>query len=212
MANVEGRDGGRRAMVVGAGAVGICAALQLQRRGFAVTVVEEGEPGFGASYGNSGMLVADTAMPTAQPGVLAKVPRWLLDPLGPLTVRLRYLPAAMPWLMRYVASGTRRQVFHVASALQTLHRTTFEGWEENVGAAAMARLTRRDGQVYLWEGEPKAGPPAAGEGGGASPKTEGREQRERAGKARGGGAEGGSARRRRGRQSLPEKKRPSALR
>lgn len=150
----------RRVLVVGAGAVGLSAAIQLQRRGFAVTVIEESAPGAGASYGNSGMLVADTAIPTFQPGMIWKVPGWLADPLGPLTVKARYLPQALPWLWRYLKSGTRRQVFHAAEALRALHRSTFEGWLDNVGHDAMSRLTRRDGQVYLWEG--MKAPPARG--------------------------------------------------
>lgn len=138
--------------VIGAGAVGLCAAIQLRRRGFAVTVLEEAQPAAGASYGNSGMLVADTAIPTSQPGMIWKVPGWLADPLGPLTVKAHYLPKALPWLWRYLRAGTRSHVFHASTALRALHQSTFEGWRENVGPRAMDRLTRRDGQVYLWEG------------------------------------------------------------
>jgi glycine/D-amino acid oxidase-like deaminating enzyme len=150
--NQETTDNRPMAFVVGAGALGLSAAIELQRRGLRVVVVEEGQPGAGASYGNSGMLVADTAIPTSQPGILWKVPGWLADPLGPLTVKARYLPKALPWLWQYVRAGTRKQVFHVSTALRALHRSTFEGWRENVGPSAMDRLTRRDGQVYLWEG------------------------------------------------------------
>jgi len=142
----------RRVLVIGAGAVGLSAAIQLQRRGFAVTVIEESSPGSGASYGNTGMLVADTAIPTFQPGMIWKVPRWLADPLGPLTVKAGYLPRAFPWLWRYLRSGTRARVFQAAEALRTLHRSTLDGWLDNIGHEAMSRLTRHHGQVYLWEG------------------------------------------------------------
>jgi D-amino-acid dehydrogenase len=150
----------RTALVIGAGAVGLSAALQLLRRGFLVTVLEEGQPGAGASYGNSGMLVADTAVPTSQPGMIWKVPGWLADPLGPLTVKTRYLPHALPWLWRYLRAGTRRQAFHASTALRALNRHTFEGWTDNVGVAAMRQLTRRDGQVYIWQN--LAAPPPRG--------------------------------------------------
>ena len=142
----------RAALVIGAGAVGLSAAIQLRRRSFDVTVLEEGQPGAGASYGNSGILAANTAIPTSQPGMIWKVPGWLADPLGPLTVKVGYLPKALPWLWRYLRAGTRHQIFHAATALRALHESTFEGWLENVGPSAMDRLTRRDGQVYLWEG------------------------------------------------------------
>ncbi|WP_046868102.1 NAD(P)/FAD-dependent oxidoreductase [Microvirga massiliensis] len=142
----------RQVYVIGAGVVGLSAAVQLLRRGLSVTVIEESEPGSGASYGNSGMLGANTAIPTYRPGMIWKVPGWLADPLGPLTVKARYLPRALPWLWQYLKAGTRAQVFHASQALRTLHRSTLEGWRDNIGGSAMDRLTRRDGQIYLWEG------------------------------------------------------------
>jgi glycine/D-amino acid oxidase-like deaminating enzyme len=46
----------KRVGVIGAGMVGICAASWLQRDGHSVFLVEEGEPGRGASFGNAGCL------------------------------------------------------------------------------------------------------------------------------------------------------------
>ena len=40
--------------VIGAGIVGVCCALHLQREGFKVQLVDKGEPGMKASFGNSG--------------------------------------------------------------------------------------------------------------------------------------------------------------
>lgn len=150
---------GRTALVIGAGAVGLSAAIHLGRRGWRVTVLDEGQPGGGASHGNSGMLVADTAMPTSQPGMIQKVPRWLTDPMGPLTVKAAYLPRAMPWLWRYLRAGTRRQVFYASGALRELNRRTFSGWADLLHPADMGRLVRQDGQVYLWENLGTAPPP-----------------------------------------------------
>jgi D-amino-acid dehydrogenase len=148
----------RRAIVIGAGAVGLSAATHLLRHGFAVTVLEEGQPGSGASHGNSGMLVADTALPTAMPGMIWKVPRWLADPLGPLALRPAYLPRATPWLLRYLHSGRRSHILPASAALRELHRRTFDGWEALLGPAAFAAMVRRKGQVYLWENLPDAPP------------------------------------------------------
>ncbi|ACL59137.1 NAD(P)/FAD-dependent oxidoreductase [Methylobacterium nodulans] len=158
-ANGRASRHGRSALVIGAGAVGLSAAVQLGRRGLQVTVLDEAQPGGGASHGNSGMLVADTAMPTSLPGMIRKVPRWLSDPLGPLTIRAAYLPKAMPWLWRYLKAGTRRQVFYASAALRELNRRTFSGWADLIGPAEMARLVRQDGQIYLWEGLKTAPPP-----------------------------------------------------
>jgi D-amino-acid dehydrogenase len=44
-------------------------------------------PGEYCSFGNAGMLNPSGCVPQAMPGVLAKVPGYLTDPLGPLTIR-----------------------------------------------------------------------------------------------------------------------------
>ena len=47
---------GRRVGVIGAGMVGVCAARWLQRDGHSVFLIEPGNPGEGASFGNAGCV------------------------------------------------------------------------------------------------------------------------------------------------------------
>ena len=47
-------NGSKRVGVIGAGMVGVCTASWLQRDGHKVFLVEAGEPGHGASFGNAG--------------------------------------------------------------------------------------------------------------------------------------------------------------
>src|SRR6266481_5769868 len=77
-------DGARRVGVIGGGIVGVCAASWLQRDGHSVFLVEPGNPGEGASFGNAGCFNGSSVTPVAMPGVIRQVPRWLMDPLGPL--------------------------------------------------------------------------------------------------------------------------------
>jgi D-amino-acid dehydrogenase len=87
------------ATIIGAGIVGISAAAFLQRQGFAVTVIDRVAPGEGCSFGNAGGLAFAEVVPTVHPRILLKVPGWLMDPLGPLTIRWSYLPTLLPWLI-----------------------------------------------------------------------------------------------------------------
>lgn len=115
--------GARHVVVIGAGAVGSATAIEALRAGLRVTVLEPGEPGgpHATSYGNAGWLSSHSVVPPALPGAWRKVPGWLADPLGPLALRWRYLPRAMPWLLRYLASGwTEARVQRTADALRTL--------------------------------------------------------------------------------------------
>ena len=116
-------DTHRHVVVIGAGAVGSATAIEALRAGLRVTVVEPDEPGGpqATSYGNAGWLSSHSVVPPALPGAWRKVPGWLADPLGPLALRWRYLPRAMPWLLRYLASGwTEARVQRTANVLRTL--------------------------------------------------------------------------------------------
>src|SRR6476660_1533273 len=87
--------------IVGAGIVGVATAIYLQREGHKVTLIDRAGPGEATSQGNSGSLAPGSIIPLALPGTIRKVPRWILDPLGPLSLSWRPLPALAPWLFRF---------------------------------------------------------------------------------------------------------------
>ena len=107
-------------VVIGAGIVGACVASWLQRDGRDVMLIDAEEPGAAASSGNGGMLSGSSIVPVAMPGVAAKVPGWLMDAEGPLTLRWSYLPQMLPWLWRFIRSATPGKVEAQARALRAL--------------------------------------------------------------------------------------------
>lgn len=145
-------DSPRRAVVLGAGIVGVTAGLALQRAGFAVTVVDADAPGRGCSYGNGGAISPDMCVPIALPGMLRRVPRWLLDPLGPLVVRWSALPAVLPWLIRWIRAGRIDRVEAAAAAMRALHATSYDRYQEILGSRAHG-LIEMTGQIYVWQSD-----------------------------------------------------------
>jgi len=112
-----------RVVVIGAGVVGLASAVELLRDGHAVTVLEPGTPGGeqAASYGNGTLLNPSSVIPMSAPGLWKKLPGYLNDPLGPLTIRWSYLPRMLPWLRRFLLAGsTAAKVAATARALQPL--------------------------------------------------------------------------------------------
>lgn len=140
-------------IVLGAGVAGMATALYLRRAGRAVTVLDPLGPAGGASFGNAGMISADTAAPIAMPGMLRKVPGWLADREGPLVVRPAYFPTALPWLLRWVRAGRLDRVMAISDAMRALHRDAFICWQELVGPSVFAQLVRRSGQIAIWDGD-----------------------------------------------------------
>ena len=137
--------------IIGAGIVGIATACYLRRDGHHVTVVDSRPPGEYCSFGNAGILSPGSIVPQGMPGVLKKVPGYLLDPLGPLTVRWSYLPRAAPWLARFVASTALERVERTADALRPLTGQTFDAYDPLVRHAGATDLIRRTGYIVVYE-------------------------------------------------------------
>jgi D-amino-acid dehydrogenase len=88
-------------IVVGAGIVGVSTALALQSRGYQVTVIDRTGVAAQASQGNAGAFAFAEVQPLASPGIMLKAPKWIMDPLGPLSIPPRYLAQIMPWMLRF---------------------------------------------------------------------------------------------------------------
>src|SRR5437660_3526897 len=140
-------------VVIGAGIVGLACATYLQRDGRKVVVVDPGGPGEGASYGNAGGLNGSSIVPVAMPGVLAKVPHWRLDPGGPLSIRLRYLPQLLPWLYRFVRAGRPELVREQARALRGLLAPTVDMHRELAASVGAADLIQRSGLLIVYRSD-----------------------------------------------------------
>lgn len=109
--------------IVGGGIIGCATALHLLEQGHSVTVLERDAGGLPASVGNAGILAVPEIDPIARPDMLLSVPKWLLDPLGPLTLRWQDLPALAPWLIRLLLCARAGKVAASRAALLHLMKT-----------------------------------------------------------------------------------------
>lgn len=141
------------AVVIGAGIVGVCCALALQRGGWRVSLLEPGVPGGeqAASYGNGGWLSPASVVPMSMPGLWKKVPGYLLDRDGPLVIRWSALPRLMPWLLRFVHAGaTVARVEATARALSALLHDAPQRHAALAAQASVGGLIRQDGLLYAY--------------------------------------------------------------
>jgi len=140
-------------IVVGAGVIGLSAALAAQARGLKVRVIDREGPAAGASAGNAGAFAFTDIFPLASPRIIRQAPKWLLDPLGPLTVPPRYAARIAPWMLRFWRASwpARVRASTVAqTALMDHSKASLEVLLEREGLAGMLR---RDGQLQVYEGE-----------------------------------------------------------
>ncbi len=151
--NADGVRSARPIVVIGAGIVGVCCAAYLRRDGHDVLLLDREGPAAGTSQGNAGALSPGSCVPLAMPGVFGKIPGWLMDAEGPLTIRPRYFPRALPWLLRFTLSARPARVAKIADALRALHRPVFDCYEPLVTAAGCADLIRRTGTLAVYRSE-----------------------------------------------------------
>ena len=139
--------------VIGAGIVGVCCALHLQREGFKVRLVEKGEPGSEASFGNSGSFGTASCVPFAMPGVLKKVPKMLFDSESPLKLRWSHVPEALPWFLRFIAASRPSRVEEIAAARNSLLVHTHAGYAPLIEGAEAQQWVNDDGLMMTFESE-----------------------------------------------------------
>ena len=139
----------QRALVLGAGLVGICTALALRERGFAVTMVDRDEPGQGASMGNAGVISPWACIPQSMPGVYKKVPNWLLDPEGPVALRWAYAPRMLPWLNKFFAAGALHRLPTIADAMLALNKPNLTLYRQLLAGTGHEGLVQDGKYIYV---------------------------------------------------------------
>jgi D-amino-acid dehydrogenase len=136
--------------VLGAGIVGVCSALALQREGHGVTLVDRDEPGKGCSFGNAGILHAGGVLPLGRPGILGKVPGMLLDPEGALVIRPRHLPRLAPWFAKMLAASRPGAVEQASRALAPLALGARGAYGPLLLEAGAENIVRPRGELYAY--------------------------------------------------------------
>lgn len=140
-------------VVVGAGVVGLSIALAAQARGFSVRVLDREGVCAGASAGNAGAFAFTDILPLASPRVIRQAPKWLLDPLGPLSVPPRYALRIAPWMLRFWRASWPGQVRASTTAQTGLMALSKAALEPFLAAHGLTHMLRRDGQLQVYEGQ-----------------------------------------------------------
>jgi D-amino-acid dehydrogenase len=117
-----------RVLVIGAGAIGSATALELARRGAAVTVIDRAGIGEGCSYGNAGWLTPCLAFPLPAPGVVRTGLKWLLDAESPLYIKPEASLEWARWLLGFVRAATPELHESGTAALVPLSRYSLESF------------------------------------------------------------------------------------
>ncbi len=143
----------REWVVIGAGIIGLSIALRLRQSGHDVLVLERSAVAAEASRGNAGAYAFSDILPLASPGIVRQSPRWLIDPLGPLSLRPAHLPRIAPWLWRFWRASWPAAVTAGTAALASLMRFAAHDTAALLDAVGALPWLRSDGNLHCYESE-----------------------------------------------------------
>ena len=140
-------------VVIGAGIIGTTIAYDLQRRGQTVVLVDRDTPGKGASYGNMASIAVTEFMPASRPGVWAQMPKWMLDPEGPVRIRPGYMPKLIPWFMRFLSASRPSKLRELESAGAVLCGRVYKDLDALLKETRLEHMLSKEGCLSLYTDE-----------------------------------------------------------
>jgi D-amino-acid dehydrogenase len=136
--------------IIGAGIVGTATAHALLDEGHEVLILDKEGPAFGPSRGNAGIIAHTDVLPIASPNMLRKVPGFLLDPLGPLAIRLGYLPQLLPWLARFLLAARPAAYERSIVGIIAIQQLALPAWLARAEKARLGGHIHRRGALYTY--------------------------------------------------------------
>lgn len=136
--------------IIGAGVVGCAIAHALLDDGHDVLILDREGPASGPSRGNAGWMAHTDILPIASPKILRQVPKFLMDPLGPLSIRPAYLPKLLPWLVRFVLAARPEAYERSIEGLAALQRLALPAWLARAQALGLTGHIHRKGGLYAF--------------------------------------------------------------
>ena len=150
------RDQDQRVTILGAGIVGLCTALSLEKAGIAVQLIDSAAPGQGTSFGNDGVISPWSVVPQSVPGIWRHLPGWLLKVDGPVTVRPAYFPKLLPWAMRFLDAGKIARVRDISNAMMAMNQSNVALYKDILRGTGEESLIRDSYYVHAFREPEKA--------------------------------------------------------
>jgi D-amino-acid dehydrogenase len=139
---------------LGAGMVGVGAALHLQQRGRDVILVDRHElAGEETSFGNSGLIECASVFPYMFPRDFGQILQFALGRAPQVRYQISSLPHFLPWLVRYFLASSPERTLHSAMAELPLIRRSLIEHEALIAEAEVPELLRRTGWIKLFRSE-----------------------------------------------------------
>ncbi len=137
--------------VLGAGIVGLATAYKLHQRGMQVTVIDQAQPGTGASGGNGAQLSYSYVQPLADASLWRQLPKLLLSPSSPLKLRPQWDTHQWRWGLEFLRACNRSTSERSTQHLLALAALSRHGFEAMLQAERLDCDFSRTGKLVLYD-------------------------------------------------------------
>ena len=149
--NELNENGTHTVAIVGAGIVGVCCALALQKQGYEVTLIDKTGVAQGCSKGNAGHFATEQVFPLAEAALLPQLPKMLLREDGPISINLRYLPKATPWFLRFIGNMAPKKFARSTQALKSLNENAIPAYDRLLQEHGLSQFLIKEGSLLTFE-------------------------------------------------------------
>jgi len=146
-------DGPADVVVLGAGIVGVSAAVAARQRGLSVILVDRREPGSETSFGNAGVLSSGSIAPLNKPSLWSALPAYLTNRSPALRWDPAWAARNVGWLARFLANATASRTKPRALALRGLIAASLSLHREWTVTAAAGQRLRETGWLKAWRSD-----------------------------------------------------------
>lgn len=137
--------------IIGGGVVGLCIAIELQKRGFQPTIIDGGEARAAASYGNAGFLAEEGIDPLSTVANIRRGLSLLPEKHGALSIPAATWHRSMPWLLKFIAQAQENKVQHNRQALNFLLKQAASSWHELLKECSLSSHLIQTAYLRVWE-------------------------------------------------------------
>lgn len=140
-------------IVLGAGIIGVSVALQLQRRGRSVILVDRRGAGEETSYGNAGLIERSSVIPYGAPREFSKLLHYALNRSADVHFDWLQMPRIAPWLWRFWRESAPKPLARAAADMQPLIERSVSEHEALMADAGVLPQLRRAGWLEAYRSE-----------------------------------------------------------
>ena len=137
-------------VVLGAGIVGVCVAVHLQKKGRSVLLVDRREPGSETSFGNAGLIQREAIYPYGFPQDFGALVRYGINRAIDAHYHASALPTIAPFLWRYWKNSGAVRHDAIARLYAKLIERCVDEHDVLIAEAGAGNLVHRNGWIKVF--------------------------------------------------------------